>query len=299
MTTPENNGKAPTPAPAAAPSPEPTTPVAAPKTKKRLHPVIRILLGTVGTLVALVLMAVLVLGFVVTLAYPKLPDLDSLTDYRPKIPLRVFSADGVLIGEFGEERRSLVHIQDIPDVMKKAVLAIEDDRFYQHGGVDYQGILRATFSNLTGGGGGASTITQQVARNFFLTSNEPTFFQKASRKFLYEIPLAWKIERNLTKDQILEVYMNQIYLGQRAYGFASAAQIYFGKKLQDITIAEAAMLAGLPKAPSANNPIVNPKRATVRQQYILLRMLQLGYITQAQYEQAKNEPLHTKTGASE
>src|SRR5450830_1657941 len=298
MTTPENNGKAPTPAPAAAPSPEPTTPVAAPKTKKRLHPVIRILLGTVGTLVALVLMAVLVLGFVVTLAYPKLPDLDSLTDYRPKIPLRVFSADGVLIGEFGEERRNLVHIKDIPDIMKKAVLAIEDDRFYEHGGVDYQGIVRASFANLSGGSGGASTITQQVARNFFLTSNEPTFLQKASRKFLYEIPLAWKIERNLTKDQILEVYMNQIYLGQRAYGFSSAAQIYFGKSLKELTIAESAMLAGLPKAPSAYNPVVNPKRAHARQQYILLRMRQLGYITDQQYTQAKDEELKVKTDST-
>ncbi|QRX84901.1 penicillin-binding protein 1A [Glaciimonas sp. PAMC28666] len=261
--------------------------------------VLRLLIGFFGVLVGIFAIGALTFGFMLALAWPNLPALDSLTDYRPKIPLRIFSADGVLIGEFGEERRSLVHINDIPDVVKKAVLAIEDDRFYQHGGVDYQGILRATFSNLTGGGGGASTITQQVARNFFLTSNEPTFLQKASRKFLYEIPLAWKIEQNLTKDQILEVYMNQIYLGQRAYGFASAAQVYFGKKLQDLTIAEAAMLAGLPKAPSANNPVVNPKRATARQQYILLRMQQLGYITPEQYEQAKNEPLRLKTGATE
>ncbi|MFL9926518.1 penicillin-binding protein 1A [Herbaspirillum lusitanum] len=262
--------------------------------RKRLHPVLRFFLGTIGVLVSLVLMAALGLTFIVALSYPKLPDLDTLTDYRPKIPLRIFSADGVLIGEFGEERRNLVHIQDIPEIMKKSVLAIEDDRFYEHGGVDYQGIVRATFSNLSGGGGGASTITQQVARNFFLTSNEPTFIQKASRKFLYEIPLAWKIERNLTKDQILEVYMNQIYLGQRAYGFASAAQIYFGKPLKELSIAEAAMLAGLPKAPSAYNPVVNPKRAHARQQYILLRMRQLGYITDAQYQQAKDEELKIK-----
>jgi len=267
--------------------------------RRRLPLLLRLLLGFLGVVVGLAVIGCLTFFLMLAMAYPNLPELDSLTDYKPKIPLRIFSADGVLIGEFGEERRSLVHINEIPDVMKKAVLAIEDDRFYQHGGVDYQGILRASFSNLTGGGGGASTITQQVARNFFLTSNEPTFFQKASRKFLYEIPLAWKIERNLSKDQILEVYMNQIYLGQRAYGFASAAQIYFGKRLQDITTAEAAMLAGLPKAPSAYNPVVNPKRATVRQQYILLRMLQLGYISTAQYEQAKNEALHIKTGASE
>jgi penicillin-binding protein 1A len=237
--------------------------------RKRMHWSLRILLGLFGTVLGLVVMVLLGVTFIVALTYPKLPDLDTLTDYRPKIPLRIFSADGVLIGEFGEERRNLVHFKDIPDIMKKAVLAIEDDRFYEHGGVDYQGIARATFSNLSGGGGGASTITQQVARNFFLTSNEPTFLQKATRKFFYEIPLAWKIENNLTKDQILEVYMNQIYLGQRAYGFASAAQIYFGKQLKDLTIAEAAMLAGLPKAPSAYNPVVNPKRAHARQQYIL------------------------------
>lgn len=318
MTTPDNKGKA----PAASTTPKPASPDAAkakggnkaaktpsssksprpsqtpPTPRKRLHPVLRVLLGTLGTLVALVVMVVLGLGFVVTLSYPKLPDLDSLTDYRPKIPLRVFSADGVLIGEFGEERRNLVRIKEVPDVMKKAVLAIEDDRFYEHGGVDYQGIVRATFANLTGGGGGASTITQQVARNFFLTSNEPTFLQKASRKFLYEIPLAWKIERNLTKDQILEVYMNQIYLGQRAYGFSSAAQIYFGKPLKELTIAECAMLAGLPKAPSAYNPVVNPNRAHARQQYILSRMRQLGYLTDQQYQTARNEQLKIKTDSS-
>ena len=287
MTPPVLNSDARNPGPPSAPP------------RRRMPLVVRLFLGFFGVLAGLMAIAALTFGLMLAMAWPNLPALDSLTDYRPKIPLRIFSADGVLIGEFGEERRNLVHIQDIPDVVKKAVLAIEDDRFYQHGGVDYQGILRATFSNLTGGGGGASTITQQVARNFFLTSNEPTFLQKASRKFLYEIPLAWKIEQNLTKDQILEVYMNQIYLGQRAYGFASAAQVYFGKKLQELSIAEAAMLAGLPKAPSANNPVVNPKRAEARQQYILLRMLQLGYITPAQYEEAKNEPLRLKTGATE
>jgi penicillin-binding protein 1A len=278
----------------------PELPPAAPvkKTARRLHPLLKGVLIVVASLFGLFAAGALTLGLVLTMAYPKLPALDSLTDYRPKIPLRIFSADGVLIGEFGEERRNLVHINQIPDIMKKAVLAIEDDRFYEHGGIDYQGIIRATWANLTGGGGGASTITQQVARNFFLTSNEPTFLQKASRKFLYEIPLAWKIERNLSKDQILEVYMNQIYLGQRAYGFSSAAQIYFGKKLSDLTIAEAAMLAGLPKAPSAYNPVVNPKRAHARQQYILLRMRELGYITDQQYTQAKDEELHIKTDSS-
>jgi penicillin-binding protein 1A len=254
----------------------------------------RIAFIALGVLTGTALAALLVVVFALAMAYPNLPALDTLTDYRPKMPLRVFSADGVLIGEFGEERRTLVRFKDIPDVMKKAVLAIEDDRFYQHGGVDYTGILRAAVHNATGGARqGASTITQQVARNFFLSS-EQTLKRKA-----YEVLLAWKIEQNLTKDQILEVYMNQIYLGQRAFGFSSAAQIYFGKNLKDISVAEAAMLAGLPKAPSAYNPVVNPKRARTRQQYILIRMHQLGYITDAQFEQAKVEPLKIKTDSAE
>lgn len=254
----------------------------------------RIAIITIGTLLGLGVALALVIGFALTMAYPNLPELDSITSYKPKMPLRIFSADNVLIGEFGEERRNVVRFDQIPDIMKKAVLAIEDDRFYEHGGVDYLGITRAALHNLTGGAKqGASTITQQVARNFFLSS-EQTFKRK-----IYEILLAWKIEQNLSKDQILEIYMNQIYLGQRAYGFSSAAQIYFGKNLKDITIAEAAMLAGLPKAPSAYNPVVNPKRATARQQYILQRMRQLGYITNDQFEQAKAEELVTKTDSSE
>ena len=253
------------------------------------------LLGLVGVAAGLCVVGALVLAFMLAMAYPNLPALDSLTDYRPKIPLRIFSADNVLLGEFGEERRNLMRIKDIPEIMKKAVLAIEDDRFYEHGGVDYVGIIRAAVHNATGGGArqGASTITQQVARNFFLSSE-----QTLKRK-IYEILLAWKIEQNLSKDQILEVYMNQIYLGQRAYGFSSAAQIYFGKNLRDVTVAEAAMLAGLPKAPSAYNPVVNPKRAKARQQYILLRMHQLGYISDAQYSQAQQEELKVKTDSSE
>ena len=253
------------------------------------------LLGLVGVAAGLCVVGALVLAFMLAMAYPNLPALDSLTDYRPKIPLRIFSADNVLLGEFGEERRNLMRIKDIPEIMKKAVLAIEDDRFYEHGGVDYVGIIRAAVHNATGGGArqGASTITQQVARNFFLSSE-----QTLKRK-IYEVLLAWKIEQNLSKDQILEVYMNQIYLGQRAYGFSSAAQIYFGKNLRDVTVAEAAMLAGLPKAPSAYNPVVNPKRAKARQQYILLRMHQLGYISDAQYSQAQQEELKVKTDSSE
>ena len=254
----------------------------------------RIALITFGVLAGTALAGVLVVVFALAMAYPNLPALDSLTDYRPKMPLRIFSADGVLIGEFGEERRNLVRINDIPVVMKKAVLAIEDDRFYQHSGIDYTGILRAAVHNATGGARqGASTITQQVARNFFLSS-EQTFKRKA-----YEVLLAWKIEKNLSKDQILEVYMNQIYLGQRAYGFSSAAQIYFGKSIKDITVAEAAMLAGLPKAPSAYNPVVNPKRARTRQQYILQRMHMLGYITDEQFQTAKAEQLRIKTDSAE
>ena len=265
-----------------------------PPSKQRYGVAARVALIAGGIVASLALIGALILGFTLAMAYPNLPALDSLTDYRPKIPLRIFSADNVLIGEFGEERRNLVHIKDVPDIMKKAVLAIEDDRFYEHGGVDYWGILRAAVHNASGGAKqGASTITQQVARNFFLSSE-----QTLKRK-VYEILLAWKIEQNLTKDQILEVYMNQIYLGQRAYGFSSAAQIYFGKKLSEITIAEAAMLAGLPKAPSAYNPVVNPKRAKARQQYILQRMYQLRYITEAEFTKAQAEELRIKTDSNE
>ena len=238
-------------------------------------------LAAIGVALAMIILA---------LAYPNLPSLEVLTDYRPKIPLRVYTADGFLIGEFGEERRSLVRIHEVPNVMKQAILAAEDDRFYQHGGVDYIGILRAAGANLAGGGKrqGASTITQQVAKNFFL-SGEKTY----TRKF-YEALLSFKIENNLSKDQILELYVNQIFLGQRAYGFAAASQIYYGKSLKDITLAEAAMMAGLPKAPSAYNPIANPKRAKMRQQYVLRRMRDVGYINDTQYEAALHEPLVVK-----
>ena len=228
-------------------------------------------------------LAVLVVAFAAVVAFPNLPSLDALTDYRPKVPLRVFSADGKLIGEFGEERRAVVKIDAVPDLMKKAILAAEDDRFYEHGGVDYLGVIRAAASNFSVGGArqGASTITMQVARNFFL-SREKTF----TRKF-HEALLAFKIEASLTKDQILELYINQIFLGQRAYGFATAAQTYFGKSLDQLEIAEMAMLAGLPKAPSRFNPVVNPQRARLRQQYVLRRMNALGYIDATQFAQAE------------
>ncbi len=245
--------------------------------------------------VALVVAGGLVLGYALVVAWPNMPSLDALTDYRPKVPLRIYTSDHVLIGEFGEERRDIVHFKDVPDSLKKAILAIEDARFYDHGGVDLTGILRAGVVALTNGHAtqGASTITMQVARNFFLSS-EKTYTRK-----IYEMLLAYRIERALTKDQILEVYMNQIYLGQRAYGFASAARVYFGKDLKDITLAEAAMLAGLPKAPSAYNPVVNPKRAKVRQEYILQRMLELNFITREQYDEAVAQPLVVKGAGRE
>lgn len=235
-------------------------------------------------------MAVAMAAVVLVLTYPNLPSLEILTDYRPKIPLRVYTAEGQLIGEFGEEHREVVRFQDVPDVMKQAILAAEDDRFYQHRGVDVPGIARAALSNLTGGGKrqGASTITQQVAKNFFLSS-EKTYTRK-----LYEALLSFKIENSLSKDQIFELYINQIFLGQRAYGFGAAAQIYFGKPLADLSIAEAAMLAGLPKAPSAFNPVVNPKRARLRQQYVLRRMLELGFIDSKQHEAAMKQALVVK-----
>ncbi len=239
---------------------------------------------------ALVLLPLLLLAFAAMLTYPSLPSLDILTDYKPKIPLRVYSAEGILIGEFGEERRALVKISEVPDLMKKAILAAEDDRFYEHGGVDYIGVLRAAYSNFTAGGAkqGASTITMQVARNFFL-SKEKTL----SRKF-NEVLLALKIEHNLSKEEILQLYINQIYLGQRAYGFAAAAQVYFGKSLNQLSVAEIAMLAGLPKAPSAYNPVVNPKRAKLRQMYVLRRMHELHHIDNEQLEAAQQQRMISK-----
>ena len=232
----------------------------------------------------------MVIALALALAFPNLPDVGSLTDYRPKLPMRVISADGVQLGEFGEERRNFTPIAQIPQVMKDAVLAAEDTRFYQHGGVDYKGIVRAAVENLRDARSqGASTITMQVARNFYL-STEKTFTRK-----IYEILLALKIESLLSKDQILEVYMNQIFLGQRANGFAAASEIYFGKPLKDVTVAEAAMLAGLPKAPSAYNPISNPKRATQRQRYIIERMFETGFITEEQHDQALAQVLRYRT----
>ena len=246
----------------------------------------------VGSAVAAGLILV---AFAAVVVFPTLPSLEVLTDYQPKIPLRVYSVEGTLIGEFGEERRAFIAIEQVPKVMVDAILAAEDERFYQHRGVDYVGVARAALSNFVSGGvrQGASTITMQVARNFFL-SKERTL----TRKF-NEMLLAFKIERSLSKEQILQLYVTQIYLGQRAYGFAAASQIYFGKPLEKLTVGEYAMLAGLPKAPSAYNPIANPRRAQLRQRYVLRRMRELGTITDAQLAEAEQHPVVVRRGSTE
>jgi penicillin-binding protein 1A len=253
----------------------------------------QLLLWSAGLAAAGLLALALLVGVALAMAYPQLPDISDLADYRPKQSMRVYSVEGTQIGEFGEERRNLTPFKDIPKVMKDAVLAIEDARFYQHGGVDYIGLLRASLANLgRAKSQGASTITMQVARNVYLSS-EKTFTRK-----IYEILLTTKLEHMLSKDQIFEIYLNQIYLGNRAYGFAAASEAYFGKPLKNISIAEAAMLAGLPKAPSAYNPIVNPKRARSRQLYIIERMEENGFITKEQAAAAKQEELKIRTAAS-
>jgi penicillin-binding protein 1A len=239
---------------------------------------------------ALALSVAALAAIALSVAYPNLPDIDNLSEYRPKLPLRIMSSDGQLLAEFGEERRSFKPIAEIPKVLKDAVLSIEDANFYEHSGVDYKGILRAGLASLSDfKSQGASTITMQLARNFYL-STEKTFTRK-----IYEILLALKIESQLSKEQILEVYMNQIYLGQRAYGFAAASEVYFGKPLGEISIAEAAMLAGLPKAPSAYNPIANPRRAKARQQHIIDRMVENGYIGAEAAEAARQQTLRYRT----
>jgi len=232
------------------------------------------------------------LGTAIIFAWPKLPSLEVLTDYRPRIPMRIYSADGHLLGEFGEERRALVEIENVPDNLKFAILAAEDERFYEHPGVDVIGIGRAALANFVSGdrGQGASTITMQVARNFFL-SRERTYNRK-----LYEMLLAFKIESNLSKDEILELYLNQIFLGHRAYGFSAASRTYFGRPLEELSLAQAAMLAGLPKAPSTDNPITSMRRATIRQHYVLRRMLDAGFIDQEEFDEARSETMQLVTG---
>ncbi len=251
--------------------------------------VANIALAFAGFVLAAAISVFMLVAIALAVAFPNLPDISDLSDYRPKLPLRVFSAEGTLIGEFGEERRHLTPIKEIPKVMTDAVLAIEDARFYEHGGIDYKGVLRAALANLGRiKSQGASTITMQVARNVYLSS-EKTYTRK-----IYEILLTLKLEHMLTKSQILEIYMNQIFLGNRSYGFAAASEAYFDKPLKNISIAEAAMLAGLPKAPSAYNPINNPQRARSRQLHIIDRMLENGFITTQQAAAAKKEEVKVK-----
>ena len=273
------------------PSHKDTSPPPNPPSRARaVNWAVRMALWTGGLALGGAISILIVVALAMAVAFPNLPDISDLSDYRPKLPLRVFSAEGDLIGEFGEERRHLTPIKEIPKIMTDAVLAIEDSRFYEHGGVDYKGVLRAALANLGRfKSQGASTITMQVARNVYLSS-EKTYTRK-----IYELLLTFKLEHLLSKDQILEIYMNQIFLGNRAYGFAAASEAYFDKPLQDITIAEAAMLAGLPKAPSAYNPISNPKRARSRQLHIIERMEENGFITAAQAAAAKAEKLKVRS----
>lgn len=278
--------------PSKSPANEPNPPPNANSGATALNWALRIMLWAGGLVLAGILSILIIVAIAMAVAFPNLPDISDLSDYRPKLPLRVYSVEGVLIGEFGEERRQLTPIKEIPKVMVDAVLAIEDARFYEHGGVDYKGVLRAALANLGRiKSQGASTITMQVARNVYL-STEKTYTRK-----IYEILLTFKLEHVLSKDQILEIYMNQIFLGNRAYGFAAASEAYFDKPLKALTVAEAAMLAGLPKAPSAYNPISNPKRAKARQLHIIDRMQENGFITAEQALAAKKEELTIKSSA--
>ncbi len=218
---------------------------------------------------------------------PRLPDIEALKDIKMQVPLRIYSADMSLIAEYGEKRRTPIKIEELPDKLIKAFLAAEDDRFYIHPGVDWQGLARATYSLIKTGTKkqGGSTITMQVARNFFL-SHEKTYLRK-----LNEIFLAFKIERELNKKEILELYVNKIYLGQRAYGVEAAAQVYYGTDVNSLNLAQIATIAGLPKAPSKSNPVTSPDRSLIRRNYVLQRMLELSYISEQEFEKAKNSPI--------
>jgi penicillin-binding protein 1A len=253
------------------------------------------LIGGFFILAALALLFLIgALGYGLAVIMPNVPSIEAVTDYNPKIPLRIYTADHVLIGEFGEEHRDFVPIEKVPPLMKQAILAIEDKRFYEHHGIDWIRVAGAAKSNLHGGfRQGGSTITMQVARNFFLSRD------KLIARKLNEVALAYRIEAALSKDQILELYMNQIYLGQRAYGFGSAAKVYFGKSLDELSVAEMAMLAGLPQNPARHNPVVNPKRARQRQHVVLKSMRELDYITEAQYQQALGQALHVNPKGQE
>jgi penicillin-binding protein 1A len=243
----------------------------------------------ITTFVMMMIVAAVVVGGYFYLN-PKLPSIEGLSNVQFQVPLRIYSSDGALMGEFGEKRRTPKKLEEVPDLMKKAFLSAEDNRFFEHPGVDYQGILRAVINLVKTGkrGQGGSTITMQLARNFYLTS-EKTYLRK-----LNEILLALKIERELDKEKILELYLNKIYLGNRSYGVAAAAQIYYGADLDELSLAQIAMIAGLPKAPSTYNPIVNPERATIRRNYVLSRMFKLGFINTEQFEENKNAAVTAK-----
>jgi len=249
-------------------------------------------------LLRLLLGALVVGGFLglvaATAAYfylvPKLPDIEVLKDVRLQVPLRVYTRDGLLMAEFGEKRRVPLTVDQIPKTMIEAVIAAEDEHFYDHPGVDWQGLVRAVLHLVRTGekGPGGSTITMQVARNFFL-GREKTYVRKAN-----EILLALKIERELGKDEILELYLNKIFLGHRAYGVGAAARVYYGTELADLTLAQVAMIAGLPKAPSRFNPVADPERALARRNYVLGRMRELGYIDENEYAAALETPISAK-----
>jgi penicillin-binding protein 1A len=239
---------------------------------------------------ALFAAALLALGAATAWYWHELPPLDKAIDYRPAQHLQVLTSDGVEIAQFGTERRIFVPIAQMPPCLRQAVLAVEDAQFYEHGAISLRGLARATLANLTGGmPQGASTITQQVARTFFLST------RRTPERKIKEALLALQLERKLSKDQILELYMNQIYLGQRAYGFGAAAQVYFGKPVAQLGIAEAAMLAGLPQNPLHANPVVSPERARKRQQWVLQRMAKTGVISDAEQAQALAEKLQLRS----
>ena len=238
---------------------------------------------------SIILSSIALIYYVYLLIVPSLPPLDNLTDYRPKEPLQVFTKEGDLIAEFGEEHRDFIKINNVPQKMINAIIATEDRRFFEHNGIDFIGIFRATYKTLLGiSFEGASTITMQVARNFFLTSD------KTIKRKISEILLSLEIEKHLSKEQILELYMNQIYLGQRSFGFNSAANTYFSKNLNELNTAEMALLAGLPKAPSRYNPFNNYDLAIKRQKDVLASMLRHGFIDESSYIIALDQPINLK-----
>lgn len=243
-------------------------------------------MGLVAFFVLSIMALLTVLGVYIYLA-PGLPSVSTLKEVRLQVPLRIYTRDGQLLAEYGEKRRKPLNVDSLPETVEHAFLAAEDDRFFEHPGVDYHGILRAA-ANLALTGEktqGGSTITMQVARNFFLTP-ERTYIRK-----LREIFLALKMERELNKHEILELYLNKIYLGKRAYGVGAAAEVYYGKPVDELDLAQVAMIAGLPKAPSTTNPIFNPERAVERRNYVLARMLELGFISPEDYESARSQPV--------